>query len=248
MNASAPALQSQPQQSEPVSVSIIVPVLNEADVVGKSLRLLRERAPGAEIIVVDGGSTDETVRFAESTCDQLLQAPRGRAAQLNAGAGAARGDVLWFLHVDCAVPSSCLNDIARLLADDRVIGGFFRIRLPRAGIGYRLTDCVAHYLGLFLGMRCGDHGIFCRHEIFHRVGGFPDMPLMEDIAFFRNLRRCGRVRYLRRRIIASPRRYERIGATRLSLSYGLIALLYLLGVPMSGLVRIYQRTCCRARE
>lgn len=241
-------LQSQCEERKQVSVSIIVPVLNEAAVVSQSLQRLRENAPGAEIIVVDGGSTDETARLAKPHCDQLLEAPRGRATQLNAGATAARGEVLWFLHVDTEVPKGCLGDIARLLKNENVAGGFFRIRLPRAGIGYRLTDCFAHYAGLLLRMRCGDHGIFCRRESFKRADGFPDLPLMEDVVFFRNLRRCGKIGYVSKRIIASPRRYERIGPTRLSLSYGLIALLYLLGAPMSSLVRIYRRTCCRADE
>jgi rSAM/selenodomain-associated transferase 2 len=248
MQANASLGQSQGEAQPAVSVSIVVPVLNEAGVVGRSLQLLRERAPGAEIIVVDGGSSDETAGIAESLCDRLLEAPRGRAAQLNAGAKAARGDVLWFLHVDSELPPHCLDDIARALVDENVVGGFFRIRLPRAGIGYRLTDGFAHYAGLLLGMRCGDHGMFCRRDIFQRVGGFPDVPLMEDIAFFRELRPCGRIVCLDSRIIASPRRYEQIGPIRLSLSYGLLALLYWLGAPMSALVRIYRRTCCRNGE
>ena len=228
-----------------MKVSVIVPVFNEAPLIRVFLTNLRERTRGAEIIVVDSGSSDGTDRLAQGFCDQVIQADeRGRAKQMNAGADAANGDVFWFLHADAEVPLESLNEIDRIMSDPKVCGGFFRIRLPAAPAVYRLTDGFAHYAGLLLRIRCGDHGIFCKRTAFVSAGGFPDVPLMEDVEFFRRLRRFGHVVHSNRRIGASPRRYETIGPTRLTLAYGLIATLYAFDVPLSGLARIYQRTCC----
>ena len=116
------------------------------------------------------------------------------------------------------------------MRDPTISGGYFRIRLPPPVV-YRLTDIFAHYAGLLLRMRCGDHGIFCRRTAFAHAGGFPDVPIMEDVEFFRRLRRHGRVVHSKRRIAASPRRYEAVGPLRLTLAYGFIATLYLFGVP-----------------
>jgi rSAM/selenodomain-associated transferase 2 len=230
-----------------VRISIIIPVLNEAALIRPFLSNLRERTHGAEIIIVDGASSDGTPRLAEDFCDRVIRGgERSRAKQMNIGAEAATGDVLWFLHADAGVPLESLNEIARIMGDPKVSGGFFRIRLPTAPAVYRLTDSFAHYAGLLLGMRCGDHGIFCRRTAFVDVGGFPDVPLMEDVEFFRRLRRCGRVAHSDKRIAASPRRYEVVGPTRLTLAYGLIAMLYGFGVPLQKLAQIYQRTCCAA--
>jgi rSAM/selenodomain-associated transferase 2 len=227
--------------------SIIVPVFNEAPLIRSFLAHLRERAPGAEIIVADGGSSDGTAEVAAGHCDRLVTSQRSRAAQMNAGAHAAHGEILWFVHADVEVPLQCLDEIARIMEHSNVVGGYFRIRLPRRLV-YRLTDSFAHYAGILLRMRCGDHGIFCRQSAFTRVGGFPEVPLMEDVEFFRRLRRCGRVIHSDKRIVISARRYETIGPARLTLAYGLIAMLYTFGVPLSVLARIYQRTCCGARE
>jgi hypothetical protein len=111
-----------------------------------------------------------------------------------------------------------------------------------------LTDSFAHYAGILLRMRCGDHGIFCRRTVFLDVGGFPDVPLMEDVEFFRLLHRRGRVTYSHKRIVPSPRRYDTIGRARLTLAYGFIATLYLFGVPLSKLASIYGRICCKRRS
>jgi rSAM/selenodomain-associated transferase 2 len=227
--------------------SIIVPVVNEAPLIRSFLRHLRERAPRAEIIVADGGSSDGTPDLATGFCDQLVLSERNRAIQMNAGTRAARGDILWFVHVDAEVPWGCLDEIERIMDDRKVAGGYFRIRLPR-GLVYRLTDSFAHYAGILLRIRCGDHGIFCRRTAFVDVVGFPTVLLMEDVEFFRRLRHCGRVICSPKRIVVSPRRYEEIGRARLTFAYGLIAMLYVFGVPLSVLAQIYRRTCCAARD
>ena len=223
--------------------SVIVPVFNEAQLIRPFLQHLRDRATGAEIIVADGGSSDGTAELVAGFCDQLVGSERNRGVQMNAGARVACGDILWFVHVDAEVPSGCLDEIARIVDDPKVVGGYFRIRLPR-GFVYRLTDCFAHYAGILLRMRCGDHGIFCRKTAFIDIGGFPEVPIMEDVEFFRRLHGRGRVMYIDKRIAVSARRYEAIGRTRLTLAYGLIATLYILGFPLSMLASIYKRTCC----
>ena len=232
-----------------MQISVIVPVFNEASSIRSFLSNLRERTRGAEIIVVDGASTDGTDQLAQGFCDQVIRSgERSRAKQMNVGAGAAGGDILWFLHADTEVPLESLNEIARIMRNPKVCGGFFRIRLPAAPAVYRLTDGFAHHAGLLLRMRCGDHGIFCRRTAFVEAGGFPDVPLMEDVEFFRRLRRCGRLVHSNKRIRASPRRYEKIGPVRLTVAYGLIATLYFFGVSLSTLRRIYRRTCCAPHE
>jgi uncharacterized protein len=224
--------------------SVIVPVFNEAALVRWFLQHLRDRAPEAEIIVADGGSTDDTAVLSTGLCDQLVRSQPNRAVQMNLGARAAHGDVFWFVHVDAEVPQGCLNEITRVLEDPKVVGGYFRIRLPREPV-YRLTDSFAHYAGILLQMRCGDHGLFCRRTAFFDIGGFREMPLMEDVEFFRELQRRGRVMYSHKRILVSPRRYETIGPLRLTLAYGLITVLYIFGIPLSKLASIYERTCCK---
>jgi rSAM/selenodomain-associated transferase 2 len=237
-------LAGDPGKNTRAQFSIIVPVLNEAALIRRFLAHLRERAREAEIVVADGGSTDGTVDRAAGFCDQLVVSEPNRATQMNAGGRVARGNILWFVHVDAEVPQGCLDEIARIIADPTVVGGYFRIRLPQGSV-YRLTDSFAHYAGILLRIRCGDHGIFCRRTAFLEIGGFPEVPLMEDVEFFRLLQRRGRVTYSHKRILASPRRYETIGRLRLTLAYGFIATLYILGVPLSKLASIYGHICCK---
>ncbi len=227
-------------------ISIVVPVFNEAPLIARSLQLLRDRAAGAELIVVDGGSSDATAEIATGLCDRLLSVHRGRARQMNAGAAAARGDVLWFLHADAEPPENCLTAIETALAQPEIAGGYFRIRLPRRQFVYRFTDCFAHRAGQLLRMRCGDHGFFCRRELFERIGGFPDVPLMEDVEFFRAMRRRGRIAEVPLRLVVDARRYEAVGPMRLTLAFGLIATLYMCRAPWPLLAGLYRRLCCGA--
>ena len=230
--------------ADQITISIVVPVLNEAPLIVNFLKHLRARAADAEIIVVDGGSSDGTAELAAGLCDQLIRTTTGRAIQMNAGAQAARGEVLWFLHADVEVPANCLGTIHQRLTDPKNVGGFFRIRLSESRLVYRLTDEFAHYAGILLRMRCGDHGIFCRRSDFLALGGFPEVPVMEDVGFFQLLQSRGRVVCDSERLMVSPRRYQIVGPMRLTLAYGLIGLLYKLGAPLPLLSRIYRRVCC----
>lgn len=229
-----------------MSISIIVPVLNEALLIQPFLENLRERASGAEIIVVDGGSSDGTAPKAVGLCDRLVQTTPGRARQMNAGASVARGEILWFLHADTTIPQTAISDIERALQDRHVVGGFFRVRFPQKRFVYRLTDSFAHYAGLVLRIRCGDHAFFCRREVFEKIGGYPEVELMEDVDFFRKLRGAGRIAVISRSVVINPRRYEMIGPWRLTLAFGLIWLLYFLRVPRETLRAVYRRRCCRS--
>jgi rSAM/selenodomain-associated transferase 2 len=228
-----------------MKISIIVPALNEATLIRRSLAELRRRAPQAEILVVDGNSFDQTADYAAPLCDRVLQTTAGRARQMNAGARDARGDVLWFVHADATVPAAATAEIERALRDQRVVGGFFRIRIPRANFIYRFTDCFGHYAGLLFGIRYGDHGFFCRRETFEKIGGFPDVAVMEDADFFRKLRRAGRVGVIPEPIVINPRRYEQIGPTRLTVVFALMGLLYFFRAPRRSLHWIYHRACSR---
>lgn len=221
--------------------SIIVPVLDEEKLVAPFLRHLRQRAPGAEIIVVDGGSRDDTVASARELADHTLHAPRGRARQMNAGAAAARGGVLWFLHVDSELPCEPLAAMRSALDDAGTVGGCFRLRFPRREWVYRVSDSVGNVAVDWFRIALGDHGIFCRRAVFERAGGYPDVPLMEDADLYRALRRQGgRMHQLPAFIVSSPRRYEQLGPVRTTAYYLLILALYLGGVRNKTLLAIYR--------
>lgn len=226
-----------------MTISIIVPVLDEGALIREFLQHLRERASAAEIILVHSADSEDVQEQAAGLADRALASARGRGVQMNAGADVATGDAFWFVHADCHVPHGCLNEITHVLEDPRMMGGCFQISFPRRELIYRVSD-VGGNLAVELFGRCyGDHGIFCRREVFMAVGGYPDVPLLEDAEFYRRIRRHGRTRQLSSKIITSPRRYEEIGPYRLTASYLLLSLLYLWRVPISVLARIYHRLC-----
>jgi rSAM/selenodomain-associated transferase 2 len=222
-------------------VSIIVPVLNEAALLPGFLSHLRQRAPEAEVIVADGGSEDGSRELARGSTDRWIDTPPGRARQMNAGAAVAGGEVLWFLHVDSVLPEEPLALLRDALADPGLAGGCFRLRVPRPQAVYRVTDTLGN-LGVDLfRIALGDHGIFCRRSAFEAVGGYPEVPLMEDAELYCRLRRVGRVRQIRVSLQTSPRRYERHGLYRTTLVHALILALYVARVPPKTLARLYAR-------
>jgi rSAM/selenodomain-associated transferase 2 len=222
------------------SVSIIVPVLNEAALLGDFLRRARTLAPDSQIIVVDGGSADETVSIARLLADQTIVASPGRASQMNAGAAHALGDILWFLHADSTAPANAVARIRGALADPLNAGGCFRLRYPQPHLIYRISDSLGNAGVKVFGFALGDHGIFCRRSTFLCVGGYPNVPILEDAELYRALRKVGRMKQLRESIVSDARTFERRGRYRTTVVYFLILALYVAGLPIRWLNRIYR--------
>jgi rSAM/selenodomain-associated transferase 2 len=223
-------------------ISIVVPVLDEVSRLESFLRHVRERAPEAELIVVDGGSRDGTWEVAQALRDKLcftvLCAPRGRGVQMNAGARAATGEIFWFLHADSLLPARCIEALSGACSDPSLAGGCFRLRMPGRRLIYRVSDSLGNVAVDLFRIALGDHGIFCRRTVFERVGGYREVPLMEDALFYEAMRSCGRVRQLRSFIVTSSRFYEAHGPVRTTIGYALILALYVLRAPIAWLVKI----------
>lgn len=226
-------------------LSVIVPVLNEAVAIRDFFSHLRNRLPEAEIVIVDGGSEDETWDELEAIRDKfslnLVRSRRGRALQMNAGVFASTGDTLLFLHADSRLPEKCDRAIGWLLENERISGGCFRLRFPRPEWIYRISDSLGNLAVDLFQIAFGDHGIFCRRDAFLAAGGYPILPLMEDAEFYRTLKRFGPVQQLRLEVQTSPRRYEELGRYRTTLFYLFILALYLMRVRPHILARCYRR-------
>jgi rSAM/selenodomain-associated transferase 2 len=224
-----------------VDISVVVPTLNEA--AGLSATLARARAPGVrELIVVDGGSNDETWMAAEREADRVLGAGPGRAAQMNAGAAAATGDVLLFLHADTLLPRGFDEAVLAALADDRVVGGRFDVALVPSSALLCLTATLLNLRSRLSRISTGDQAIFVRRIVFEHLGGFPAIPLMEDVAFSRLLKRAGRVACLHAKVATSSRRWRHNGVVRTILLMWSLRLLYACGVSPARLRRLYKDT------
>ena len=217
-------------------------MLNEAATIASTLHALRRGAPGAEVIVVDGGSTDASVAIARPLCDELIVAARGRALQMNAGARASHGDALVFVHADTMVPSTFGADIASALSDSAVAGGRFDVELDASALPYRIIGAMISIRSRISRTGTGDQAIFVRREVFDRLGGFPELELCEDLEFSRQLKRAGRVACLRARVTTSARRWSRDGVVRTVVRMWLIRAMYLMGVPPARLKRMYSDT------
>jgi len=220
-----------------MSVSVIIPTLNEEGCLAEALAALKRQQP-CEIIVTDGGSSDGT-RWAAAGADLFLDAPRGRAAQMNAGASRAAGDVLLFLHADCLPEDGALAEAERLLRRPGVAAGCFRMCVRAEGALYRLIDACATARVRLTGLVYGDQGLFVRREVFERVGGLPPLRLMEDVFISRTLRRLGRIVVAPRRLFVSPRRWQRSGLVRQTLRNWALTALAAGGVHPDRLAAFY---------
>ncbi len=220
-----------------MSISVIIPTLNEASCLAQALRSVRAEKP-REIIVVDGGSSDATCELAREA-DLVLRGPRGRAVQLNHGAAHATGEALLFLHADCSLERGALQAAGECLGRRGVVAGCFRMRVRADGWTYRLIDACATARVRLTGLIYGDQGLFVARRMFERIGGFPPLLLMEDVFFSKQLRSQGRIVVAPCRIFVSPRRWQRQGLVRQTLRNWALIALAAAGVSPNRLAAFY---------
>jgi rSAM/selenodomain-associated transferase 2 len=220
-------------------ISVVLPTLNEAAIIARSLADLAPlRALEHELILVDGGSTDATRDLASPLVDRVLEAPRGRARQMSAGARTAAGDWLWFLHADTRVPPPALEALVAACRAPTVWGRF-DVRLSGPAPALRVIERAMNARSRLTGIATGDQGIFVNRAAYNAVGGFPQIQLMEDIALSRLLRRRHRPLCLRTPLISSSRRWEHRGIGRTVLLMWRLRLAYALGADPRRLVERY---------
>jgi rSAM/selenodomain-associated transferase 2 len=221
-------------------LSVVVPVLDEAETIADHLQSLAPlRAEGAEVIVVDGGSADDTLARARPGADRVLAAARGRARQMNAGAEAAGGDILLFLHADTRLPPAADARIREALAAGGRTWGRFDVRIGGGGRLLRIVAALMNRRSRLTGIATGDQAIFVTRAAFAAAGGYPDIPLMEDIVLSRRLKHLSRPACLKARVTTSGRRWERNGVARTVLTMWRLRLAFFLGADPRALAVAY---------
>jgi len=222
-------------------ISVIIPVLDEEKTIASTVNNVRSLG-AEEVLVVDGGSTDRTGEISEQAGATVLFGLKGRACQMNRGAQEATGDILLFLHADTRLPPSAFDDVKLALEDPEFVGGRFDVKLDGHRWGLRVVGAMINVRSRLTKVATGDQAIFVRRRIFEELGGFPDIPLMEDIAFCSALKRKGKVACLRSRVITSARRWEVEGVWRTVVRMWTLKLLYLAGVSPMKLKQYYADT------
>lgn len=227
-----------------MTISVIIPTLNESSTIVRTLT--RTVALGFdEIIVSDGGSTDPTLQMVQACCARapavrLVTAPTGRARQLNEGVKACRSDIVLFLHADTELPLTAKTVVASTLKNPRCVGGRFDVRFDRPSRWGAVISWCMNLRSRLTGIATGDQAIFVRRQVFEQMGGFPDIPLMEDIEFSRRLKCQGPTAALTDCVTTSFRRWERNGPFRTILLMWTLRFLYWLGVSPTRLNQWYR--------
>ncbi|MBU0484560.1 MAG: TIGR04283 family arsenosugar biosynthesis glycosyltransferase [Proteobacteria bacterium] len=223
------------------AISIIIPAINEEANIAAAIKAAAQ-GPVAEIIVVDGGSTDQTITNAKRAGAMVLSAPPGRANQMNTGARAATGDILLFLHADTILPLGFGPQVRDALNNHEIMAGAFRLKIEDTATGIRCIEMMANFRAKYLQMPYGDQAIFIRTEIFQRAGGFPEQPFLEDFALIRKLRRQGKIALLEMAVRTSARRWQDLGVVRTTLINQLVIIGYFLGVSPDSLRKLYRNS------
>jgi len=221
-------------------ISIIIPVLNEANTIEEVLVRLLD-IPNVEVIVVDGGSQDQTIAIAQSLGVKVISTTTGRANQMNTGAAAATGDILLFLHADTHLPPSFDILVRQALQDAQTVAGAFELRIDAQLWGLRFIEKMVNVRSRFLAMPYGDQAIFLRAAIFKEIGGFPNLPIMEDFELMRSLKRQGKITILSASVLTSGRRWQKLGVFKTTLINQVVIVAYFLGISPNLIVRWYRR-------
>ncbi len=224
----------------PPDISVIIPVLNDAEILDLALGSTQDYT-GVECIVVDGGSSDESAEVAQSRGVKLLHSPAGRARQMNTGAEVAEGTFLLFLHADTRLPEGFDHHVRRILTESGVAAGAFQLQIDAPSARLRLIERAANWRSRYLQMPYGDQAIFLRAELFREIGGFSDLPIMEDFQLIRRLKGRGRIVIAPAAVVTSARRWKKQGALRTTLINQLMILGFYLGFEPSRLARWYRR-------
>ncbi|BAZ87620.1 TIGR04283 family arsenosugar biosynthesis glycosyltransferase [Dolichospermum compactum] len=211
-------------------ISIIIPTLNEADNIQEAI-ISSQIGSHIEIIIVDGGSQDQTLLIAKSLNVQVIISPPGRANQMNAGAMAANGEILLFLHADTRLPTNFEQMIRTTLAQPGIVAGAFALQINAPDWGLRLVEFGVKWRSHLWQMPYGDQAIFLTKDVFGQVGNFPQIPIMEDFELMRKLKTLGKIYLLPTPVITSPRRWLKKGIIQTTLGNQIIVIAYLLGIP-----------------
>ena len=222
-------------------ISVIIPALNEADSIAETIASIGQ-GNNTQIIVADGGSRDDTVPIAISMGATVIQSATPRSRQMNQGAEAASKEVMLFLHADTRLPKDFDKTVFRVLEQPGVAAGAFELRIDAPGKAIRFIEYVANRRSRYLKLPYGDQAIFMLSKIFHQLGGFPDMPIMEDFELIRRLQKKGDVVTVFEPVVTSPRRWLNHGILRTTLIHQLIVLSYFMGISPDAIARLYRRS------
>lgn len=229
-------------------ISIIIPVLNEATTIEATLTILQD-TPDLEIIVVDGGSRDQTINIANFVSKQLasslsikiIATTAGRAHQMNTGAVVAKGDILLFLHGDTCLPPQFNLLLLQALQDAVTVAGAFELQINAQLPGLRLVEKMVNMRSRFFSLPYGDQAIFMKKSVFEEIGGFPNLPIMEDFELMLALRKLGKIVIISAPVITSGRRWQKLGVVKTTLLNQLIIAGYFIGISPNLLVRWYRQ-------
>lgn len=228
-----------PSENPNLKISIIIPALNEAPTIAPVISTARN-AKNVEIIVADGGSSDGTADLAQSLGVRVISTAPGRATQMNAGAASATGDILLFLHADTLLPTGYDSDARTALAKPSTVGGAFPLKIDARRLCLRLVETGVNWRSNFLQMPYGDQAIFLYSATFDKIGGFSDLPLMEDFEFVRRLKKQGRIAILPQPVLTSDRRWQQLGVLKTTAINQIVIIAYFLGVSPDRLAFWYR--------